>query len=189
MNTPELIKEISKRTGLPETKVRKAVFDFCRDMNSIVCSKSTGGFVIPKIGYVSVNVLTCISQMHVQIKAIEKRYKFNRDRLATGHTTSRTIFTKLVDDFYALANIILENELIGNETYKKGAGKKKSYNKDVFAKLMVRMDNILNDLPTTLYRSKYTEIQKICLRRMHQQGILQHPGDKDCEVHPLRVCS
>lgn len=179
MTTPEIIQEIAQRTGLAENKVRKAVFDFSRDINTIVTSKATGGFILPGFGYLYVSMKASMLHLDVLIRNIELYYARHRKHLAQNMPMYRTEITGMIDDFYATVNLIMENQLIKNENYKRGPGKKVAIDMAHLAELRKRMDNVLDDFPSTFIRKEHTEIQKICLRRLSKQGILQSPGGKD----------
>lgn len=185
MNTQEIIARISKQTGIPESKVSAVIADYCRDSANVINNCYSGGFNIPNIGFLFYRNFMALNVMDSILKNL--KYKIRPHKFV--YQRYREIVTDKIDKFYGIANIIMENQNIKNENYQRGAGKKYEYDMDRFKELMDGMENFLLSIEFPFARSKYLPIQKIHLRNLLKQGILQAVPEKlDCQVQPMRVC-
>jgi hypothetical protein len=174
MISADLIREISKRTGIPELKVKKSVYDYTVDCQTIISRNCTGGFTIPNIGYVTASTRYLPVQLELFVKHSEYLISKKLDLIETSSLVQSMFFRK-VDNAFACVSLILEHNLIKNENYVGSVGRKVQFDMVKVEEYLQRMDVVLQKIPVKYKPTKYSEIQNICMQRMRKQGILRNP--------------
>ena len=184
MTNVEIVAEIVKRTGLPKELVSTVIADYCRDTGNVVANMYSGGFTMPNIGMIGFRYHCGVDYMERLFAKLQRRAKSELFMYARY----RYIFTKDVDKFYSIANTMLENELIKNKNYRNGPGRAVPFDKAHMLSVVDGMGEFLVSVGAQLQRNEYMDIQKIHLRYLSEQGILQAPPEScDCKVQPMRV--